>query len=138
MPRDAPGTLLDAEDWSFTLVLADPDTGAPRDLTGSAFKLTLRALADGSEVQTASTEAGDGSLTVLAPATAGKIAVSLPVKNRTWRAAIGAPLSLRRLQTIEGDLLRRPSASEPFAVEGAETIRFLVKPSTTQWPPSSP
>ncbi len=125
--------LLDAEDWAFTLTLTDPETGLPRDVTGSAFRLELRAALDGELVGVASTAAGDGSLVVV-DGQAGKVAARFPAVGRTWRAPASTSLALTRPVTIVGDLLRRPAGADAFRIEGAQRITLLVRPSTTRWP----
>lgn len=129
-PDDA---LLDAEDWAFTLTLTDPETGLPRDVTGSAFRLDLRSAVDGALVGESSTAAADGSL-VIVDGTAGKVAALFRADRRAWRAPASGPLALTRPVTVVGDLLRRPAGAESFRVEGAQRITLLVRPSTTQWP----
>lgn len=125
---------LDTEDWRLRVSLADPATGLPYNLTGSDLKVSFRATVDGAPVAECSTASGDGSLAIVAPPTAGLIDIVSRAAMRTWRVPVANSGRLDLPQTVQGDVLRRPSSDPNGPVEALATIKILVRSGTTSWP----
>lgn len=130
---DLADALNDRADWRVTVTLANAETGLPLDLTGSRLKATFRSLFGDELVAECSTDANDGSLKILLPASSGQVALVSLASARTWRCPVANAGRIDLPQTVVADLIRRPSADTDAATEDEARIMLLVRRSTTTW-----
>ncbi len=117
--------FLDTEDWEFDVTVTDGD-GAPINLTGSALRLTFKALADGAVVSQHTTAPGIGL--VIKDGPGGILTVTSEASAREWRCPAGI-VGLSFPQTIVGDVMRRAGIGQPY--RALQRIALTILPGTT-------